>query len=86
MLIGPDGKLVGKYRKVTKRVRGTPGDAKLERGRMLANVGDGRLLPTTDIAMRELHQRFMLAKPNCAATDRLPMCSVVLFGQTVQVN
>jgi len=66
--------LDGKYGQATKRVRGTLNEAKAERGRMLAEVRDGKLDGTTDITMTELHARFMAAKPMLAPS------SVELYG------
>jgi integrase len=55
---GPDGK----YGQLTRRVRGTLGEAKAERGRMLAEVQSGQLSARTDITVAELHRQFMAIK------------------------
>jgi integrase len=60
----------GKYRKVTRRVRGTLKDAKDERVRMLAAVSTGALKPTETITMAELHERFMAIRTGLSTNTR----------------
>lgn len=60
----------GRYGQVTRRVRGTLGDAKTERGRMLADVQDGKVTVAPDITMDELHCRFMAARPTLATATK----------------
>ena len=64
--MGPDGK----YGQVTRRVRGTLTEAKTERGRILAEVQDGKVTGALDITMAELHRRFMTARPKLAAATK----------------
>ena len=52
----------GKYAQLTRRVRGTLGEAKAERGRMLAEVRSGQLSARSDITVAELHRQFMAIK------------------------
>ena len=52
----------GRYRKVTKRFRGTLTAAKAERAAMLTAVKAGTLQPAEAITMAELHARYMSVK------------------------
>jgi integrase len=58
----------GKYRKVTKRVRGTLAVAKDERVRMLGEVATGLLKPADTLTMTQLHERFMATRTIAQAT------------------